>query len=413
MKTIHLALFTLTALLLTGCGSTDGAFTDGSAPSDSLSAAADNALEAFSDRAFFDSASPAGTPSGMSSSDVSSHDGASSHASAAGTSSDTSSPDALSSSGTVDTFAELHGALSVDGTKLVDQNGDPLRLYGMSTHGIAWFPQYVSYDTFRTLRDDWNTNCVRLALYTDEYNGYSSGGNQEELKSLIKNGIDYATDLGMYVIVDWHVLNDQDPNVHKEDALAFFREISSLYSDHTNILYEICNEPNGYATWDSVKSYADEVIPAIRENDPDAVILVGTPTWCQNIDQAAASPLAFDNVMYTLHFYAATHTDDLRSRLETAVNDGLPVFISEFGMCDASGNGGNNFDQADRWMELIDKYNISFFCWNLANKAETSSVLKSGCDKTADWTEEDLSESGHWIRERFQQVSADTAVQTQ
>lgn len=299
------------------------------------------------------------------------------------------------------TFSELHGALSVSGNQLVDQNGDPVRLYGMSTHGIGWFPQYVDYNTFRTLKDDWNTNCIRLALYTDEYNGYSTGGNQEELKALIKNGIDYATDLGMYVIVDWHVLQDQDPNVHKEDALRFFEEISSIYGDHTNILYEICNEPNGYATWNSVKSYANEVIPVIRENDADAVILVGTPTWSQNIDQAAASPLEFDNIMYTLHFYAATHTDDLRSRLETCVSNGLPVFISEFGMCDASGNGANDFDQTQRWMDLIDDYYISFICWNLANKAETSSVLKSDCDKTADWTEDDLSESGRWIRECF------------
>lgn len=332
-----------------------------------------------------------------------------------GTSSSSGSPsDRLSSasgtslpaSGQAESFTALHGTLSVDGTNLVDQNGDPIRLYGMSTHGIAWFPQYVSYDTFRTLKDDWNTNCIRLALYTDEYNGYSNGGNQEELKALVKDGIDYATDLGMYVIVDWHILSDQDPNVHKEDAISFFREISSLYSDHTNILYEICNEPNGYATWDSVKSYAGEVIPVIRENDPDAVILVGTPTWCQNIDQAAASPLEFDNVMYTLHFYAATHTDDLRNRLETAVNNRLPVFISEFGMCDASGNGGNDFNQAAKWMELIDKYNISFFCWNLANKAETSSVLRSDCEKISDWTDDDLSESGLWIRERFRNATA-------
>ena len=300
-----------------------------------------------------------------------------------------------------DNFVELHGALSVSGNCLVDQNGEPIQLYGMSTHGIGWFPQYVSYDTFRTLRDDWNTNCIRLALYTDEYNGYSTGGNQEELKSLVKNGIDYATDLGMYVIVDWHVLQDKDPNVHKEDALHFFDEISSLYGNHTNILYEICNEPNGYATWDSVKSYADEIIPVIRDNNMDAVILVGTPAWSQNIDQAAASPLEFDNVMYTLHFYAATHTDDLRSRLETCVNSGLPVFISEFGMCDASGNGANDFDQAEKWLDLINDYNISFICWNLSNKAETSSVLEANCDKTSDWTEIDLSESGRWIRGRF------------
>ena len=391
--------------------STSGSRPTGSAASDSLLSGGRPSDSSLTDAPAADStaSAPGASPSGqVSSTPETSPSGQASPAPEASSSGQASSAPGASSgrgfpssTGPSGSFAALHGALSVKGTELTDQNGDPIRLYGMSTHGIAWFPQYISYDTFRTLRDDWNTNCVRLALYTDEYNGYSSGGDQEELKSLVKSGIDYATDLGMYVIVDWHVLNDQDPNVHKEDALGFFREISSLYGDHTNILYEICNEPNGYSTWDSVKAYAGEVIPVIRENDPDAVILVGTPAWSQNIDQAAASPLEFDNVMYTLHFYAATHTDDLRSRLEACVTDGLPVFVSEFGMCDASGNGGNNFEQADKWMELLDEYQISFFCWNLANKEETSSVLKSGCEKTSDWTEEDLSESGRWIRERF------------
>lgn len=295
-------------------------------------------------------------------------------------------------------FLSLHGALSVDGTDLVDCNGEKIQLYGVSTHGLAWFPQYVNEDAFRTLHDDWGINCIRLALYTEEYGGYCSGGDRESLKNLIKNGISYATAQDMYVIVDWHILHDQDPNVHKEDSIAFFQEISEEYADYTNIIYEICNEPNGYATWESVKSYAEEVIPVIRENDEDAVILVGSPTWSQDIDKAAANPLEFDNIMYTLHFYAATHKDDLRSRLKTCVDGGLPVFISEFGTCDASGNGTNDFDQTSAWMELIEEYNLSFFSWNLSNKAESSSLISSSCSKTADWTEDELSESGKWLR---------------
>lgn len=303
------------------------------------------------------------------------------------------------------TPVSLHGSLSVQGTDLVDKNGEKFQLYGMSTHGIAWFPQYINLEAFRTLRDDWNTNCVRLAMYTAENGGYCSDGDKEELKALVKSGVEYASELGMYVIIDWHILSDQDPNAHKEEALSFFREMSSAYADYENVLYEICNEPNGYASWDSVKEYACEVIPVIRENDSDAVILVGSPTWSQDIHQAAASPLEFDNIMYTLHFYAATHKDDLRSRLESCVSEGLPVFISEFGMCDASGNGANDFDQTLKWMELIEKYNISFFCWNLANKNESSSVLLPSSTKTSDWTQEDLSEAGKWIREYFINIS--------
>lgn len=297
-----------------------------------------------------------------------------------------------------------HGALHVENGKLTGADGNTVQLYGMSTHGIAWFPQYINYDSFRTLRDDWNTNCIRLAMYTAEYGGYCAGGDKEQLKQLVRDGVSYATELGMYVIVDWHILSDCDPNQNKDEAIAFFREMSEAFADNDNVLYEICNEPNSGTSWDSIKSYAEEVIPVIREQKPDAVILIGTPTWSQEIDKAAASPLTFDNVMYTLHFYAGTHKDDLRNRLETCAQNNLPVFVSEFGMCDASGNGANDFDSTTKWLDLLNKYQISFCCWNLANKDERSSVFKAASTALSDWTDEDFNESGRWIREYFRSM---------
>lgn len=294
-----------------------------------------------------------------------------------------------------------HGALHVENGKLTDADGNTVQLYGMSTHGIAWFPQYINYDSLRTLRDDWNTNCIRLAMYTAEYGGYCAGGDKEQLKQLVKDGVSYATELGMYVIVDWHILSDCDPNQNKDEAIAFFREMVEVFADNDNVLYEICNEPNGGTSWDSIKSYAEEVIPVIRAQKPDAVILVGTPTWSQEIDKAAASPLDDSNVMYTLHFYAGTHKDDLRNRLETCVQNGLPVFVSEFGMCDASGNGANDFVSTTKWLDLLNKYQISFCCWNLANKDESSSVFKASSTALSDWTDDDFNESGRWIRDYF------------
>lgn len=300
-----------------------------------------------------------------------------------------------------DTYFGRHGVLSVSGADLVDEHGEKMQLRGMSTHGIAWFPGFVSMETFRFLRDEWNTNCVRLAMYTHEYNGYCAGGDKEWLKGLVKNGVEYATELGMYVIVDWHVLNEQNPLTYKEEALKFFDEMSGLYADYGNVIYEICNEPNGSGSWNDVTAYANEVIPVIRENDPDSVIIVGTPTWSQDIDQALNSPLGYDNIMYALHFYAATHTDWLRSRMENCVNSGLPVFISEFGMCDASGNGAIDTYQSEQWKALIDKYGTSYMCWNLANKNESSSILRESCRKLSGWTDDDLSEQGRLIRGWF------------
>ncbi len=296
---------------------------------------------------------------------------------------------------------EVHGALSVKGADLVDKDGNKFQLKGMSTHGIAWFPKYVNPDAFKTLRDDWNTNCVRLAMYTDENMGYCNGGNQEELKALVKNGVRYATELGMYVIVDWHILHDKTPLKFKDEAVKFFDEITKEFAGNDNVLYEICNEPNSGPSWTDVKTYAEEVIPVIRANDPNCVVLVGSPTWSQDIHKAAQDPLSFENVMYTLHFYAGTHKDSLRKRAQQCIDGGLPVFISEFGICDASGNGKLDYDSANAWKELIDKNNLSYMCWNLSNHQESSAVFVNGCDKLSGWAEADLKDQGKWVRDWF------------
>ncbi len=290
------------------------------------------------------------------------------------------------------------GALQVIGTQLCDGAGNPVQLRGISTHGLAWFPDYVNDACFSELKNQWNANVIRLAMYTAEYGGYCSGGSQSDLKKLVKNGIRYAASQDLYVIVDWHILSDNNPNTHKEEAKAFFDEISSEFSGSTHILYEICNEPNGGTSWSDIKSYALEVIPVIRANDPDAVIIVGTPNWSQFVDQAAADPISeYDNLMYALHFYAATHKDDLRGKMSAAVSKGLPVFVTEYGICDASGNGGLDIDQANQWVAAMDQCGVSYVAWNLSNKSESSAILKSSCSKTSGFTQEDLSDSGKWL----------------
>lgn len=296
-----------------------------------------------------------------------------------------------------------HGQLSVKGTQLVDKNGNGYQLRGMSTHGITWFPDFINENSFRTLRDDWNTNVVRLAMYVDEWgNGQCYMKNKDGSRQLLEKGVDICIKLGMYVIIDWHVLNPGDPTAYTDEAISFFNDISKKYANYPNIIYEIVNEPNGNATWGGViKPYAEKVIPVIRKNDKDAVIIVGTPTWSQDIDQALADPLDFDNVMYALHFYAATHTDWLRERTEKCVAGGLPIFVSEFGCCDASGNGGNDFGQTEKWLKLLDKYGISYCNWNLANKNESSSCFRESAKADGNWSDSDYSEGGAWIRKWF------------
>ncbi len=294
-----------------------------------------------------------------------------------------------------------HGSLSVKSAKLYDSKGKVLQLKGVSTHGIQWFPQYVNKATFQTLRDDWGANVVRLAMYTSE-DGYcvSNDTKKNQLKKVVTDGVSYATELGLYVIIDWHVLNDRDPNLYKDQAIDFFKEMAQKYKDYDNVIYEICNEPNGGVTWSQIKTYATDVIKTIRQYDKDAIIIVGTPNWSQYVDQAAASPLTGDlgkNVMYALHFYANTHKNDLRGTLTKAAEAGLPLFVSEFGIGSADGNGMVNEEEANKWIALLDHYDISYVCWNLANKNEASSLFLPSCNKLYGFTENDLSAQGKWL----------------
>lgn len=291
------------------------------------------------------------------------------------------------------------GPLHVEGTNLCDQNGSIVQLRGISTHGLSWYPQYVNDKCLKELHDKWGANVIRLAMYTEEYNGYCSGdaSNRKALKKLIKKGVKLAAKYNMYVIVDWHILSDGNPKTHKKAAKAFFKEMSKALKDYDNVLYEICNEPNGGTTWKEIKTYAGEVISVIRENDKDAVIIVGTPTWSQDVDQAAASPLKGDNIMYALHFYAGTHKSDLRKKMTDAIKAGLPIFVTEYGICDASGSGAVNKTEADKWLKSMDKYNVSYVAWNLSNKDETSAMIKSSCRKTSGFKRSDLSTSGKWV----------------
>lgn len=301
------------------------------------------------------------------------------------------------------TPVSAHGKLKISGTDIVDENGSPYQLKGCSTHGLTWYPEYVNYESFKTLRDEWGANLVRLAMYTDtgDSYGYCSGGDKDYIKGLVNTGVDAATDLGMYVIIDWHILNDCDPNTHIDEAKEFFGEMSEKYADYDNVIFEICNEPNGGTTWEQVKSYAEEVIPVIRENT-DAIIIVGTPTWSQDVDIASANPVeGYDNIMYAVHFYAATHKDNIRNKVQTALDSGIPVFVSEFSICDASGNGNIDYDEADKWFDMIYDNNLSYAAWSLSNKEETSALINSSCDSISDWEDGQLSETGIYIKNKI------------
>lgn len=294
----------------------------------------------------------------------------------------------------------FYGRLHVKETHLAAEDGTLVQLRGISTHGLGWFPGYVNKNMIAQAQQEWGCNVFRLAMYTAEYNGYctSDAKQKKALKDLIDTGVKVAVEQDMYVIIDWHILNDNNPNTYKEEAKKFFEETAKKYKNVPNVIYEICNEPNGGTSWADIKKYALEVIPVIRKHAPEAIIIVGTPTWSQDVDVAAKDPITeYDNIMYALHFYAATHKDSLRDKCKTAVAKGLPVFVSEYGICDASGSGSIDESQANTWIDMLDRYGISHVMWNLSNKSETSAMIQGSCNKTSGLEASDLSPAGTWF----------------
>lgn len=297
-------------------------------------------------------------------------------------------------------YPSVSGRLKVNGVQLTDKDNKPVQLKGISTHGLSWYPEYVNNECFKELRKKWGVNCIRLAMYTEEYNGYCTGSdaNKRQLKDLIDKGVRYAKDNDMYVIIDWHILSDGNPDKNKKEAVKFFGEMSKKYKKYNNVLYEICNEPNGGTDWVQIKKYASSVIKTIRKNDKKAVIIVGTPTWSQDVDIVSKDPIkGYKNIMYAFHFYAATHTDFLRNKMVAAIESGLPVFVSEYGICDSSGNGAIDKVQAGKWINLLDKYRVSYVAWNLSNKNETSAIIKSDVNKASVFKKSELTDSGRWL----------------
>ena len=144
------------------------------------------------------------------------------------------------------------------------------------------------------------------------------------------------------------------------------------------------------------------MIGLIRGIDDKAIIIVGTPTWSQDVDIASENPIVgYNNIVYTLHYYAATHKEDLRNKLKKALDNGLPVLVSEFGICDASGNGNIDEEEADKWISILRENGIGYVCWNLSNKDESSALLKSTTNSVSNWSDDELSQEGVWLKRTY------------
>ena len=290
------------------------------------------------------------------------------------------------------------GQLQVVDGKLCGKDGELVILRGISTNGVSLAGRYINQDTFNDISRVIGANVFRMALYTWGVGvvGYCTGGDKKTLKKQMIDSVEYGKKADMYVIMDWHVLQDKDPNKYLEEAKDFFEEVSKACRDYDNVIYEICNEPNG-VEWSTIKEYAEVIIPIIRNNDPDSLIIVGTPDWSQDVDTAADDPLDFENIMYTLHFYSATHKQELRDKAAYAINKGLPIFVTEYGITASSGDIPIDEEEGNVWIDFLEENGISHVMWNFSTVTEACAAIRRGVLKTKEFVYDDFSTTGQWL----------------
>ncbi len=289
-----------------------------------------------------------------------------------------------------------HGRLHVAGNKIVGSDGQPVSLAGVSFGWSQWeAARFYNAGTVDWLKQDWNAGIVRAALGVHEEDGYLQDPARNRAR--VTQVVDAAIAADLYVLIDWH---DHHANEHTAQAVVFFEEMARKYGHRPNVIYEIFNEPVRGLTWDrDVKPYAEKVVAAIRAIDPDNLIVVGTPTFSQDVEIAAAEPIKDANLAYTLHFYAGTHKQRLRDKAVQAMESGAALFVTEWGTCRADGAGAVDVASTNEWMAFMRKWQLSHCNWGIYDKNETAAINRRSASSQGGWTEADLSPSGRFARE--------------
>jgi endoglucanase len=293
-----------------------------------------------------------------------------------------------------------YGKLHYDSTFLLNEKGDTVTLEGMSLFWHQWEgKKYYNFECLKWLRDDWHCDIIRAAIAV-ERGGYLNDpeGTKKQIFDLIQSCID----LDLYVLVDWH---SHEAEKNPDAAIEFFTEVAQRFGDHPHIIYEIYNEPIRSLWTKDVKPYHDTLIAAIRKIDPDNIIILGSPMWSQNVDSAALNPVEGTNIAYTLHFYSGTHKQWLRDKAQVALDNGLPLWVTEFGMCNSDGDGPIDYQETELWFDFMEKNHIGWCKWSVVEKEETSSVLKPEANRKGEWSIDDLTESGKYIRNKLRSVN--------
>ena len=255
-------------------------------------------------------------------------------------------------------------------------------------------PQQAS-DFWREYRDRYVTqadieyqkgigfNSIRVPIH---YKFFTPGN--EEGFALLDRVVEWSRQSGLYVIIDMHCAPGGQTGTNIDDSWGYpwlyedaraqselidvWKRIAAHYRNDPTVLgYDLLNEPIPHfpqlAKYNSVlEPLYRRVTKAVREVDPNHVIILGGAQWDSNFN--VFGPPFDKNVMYTFHKYWTTPTKDvIQEYLDFRDRYNVPIWMGE--------SGENTDEWIGTFVKVLESNEVNWTFWPYKKMDATSSIV--------------------------------------
>lgn len=268
--------------------------------------------------------------------------------------------------------------ISVRGNRFVDPQGNPLLLKGLSISD----PDKIEYQGhwtrahFEKVKGT-GAQVVRIPIHPIAWRERTPAG----YLALLDQAVEWCTELGMYVIIDWHTIGNlktelfQDPmyNTSPKETYEFWRTISRHYSGNNTVaFYELFNEPTlffnqlGRMSWVEWREFNEDLIAMIRSFDRDAIPLVAGLDWAYDLAPLRDDPVRAGNIGYVTHPYPHKRSAPWEAKWEEDFGFAagyFPVIATEIGFTAGKEGMADNGAYGNAILDYLEAKGISWVAW--------------------------------------------------
>ncbi len=202
---------------------------------------------------------------------------------------------------------------------------------------------------------NWGANIIRFPVHPE---AWRSRGKEAYLK-LLDDGVKWATEVGLYVIIDWHSIGNLRTEMYqapyyettRKETYEFWRTMAAHFKGNTTVaFFELFNEPTvisgqlGVCTWQDWKAMNEEMILIIRAHGTKAIPLVAGFNWAYDLTPVAKDPINAEGIAYVSHPYPMKREKPWEEKWTADwgfVAKKYPVILTEIGFCGAGEKGAH------------------------------------------------------------------------